>query len=614
MVEFDLDRILKGTGTEPQYERQLKRIQAEGKEVQTIETAVQGAISNLNTSVKSFVIYGEPQSGKTEMMICLTAKLLDIGFDFILHLLNDSVDLLGQNLGRFRDAGIAPTPVHFAEILDPVVRIAGQKHVVFAKKNGNDLTKVINKIGSLKRIVIIDDEADFASPNAKINKGQRTAINEKIDKLLSNDGIYIGVTATPARLDLNNTFDNDNTKWVNFPPHTNYTGQDAFFPIDGHINYRLVTLSDNSDKPEYAREALFRFMLTVAYLNLHSPVERNYSMLIHTSGKKVDHQSDWKAIHSALDILRNKDSDKFERYVRRIWEIAGSLYPDADPEKLAAYVLENISRTSTVVLNSERDKANTKNAASPQTLFTIIIGGNIVSRGVTFDNLLSMFFTRDVKHKLQQDTYVQRARMFGSRNGYIRHFELTIPGSLYIDWQRCFVFHKLALEAIKSGVGSPVWLGDSRISAVAASSIDLSTVDLDRGEMSFPLFKADIEKLTAIAADSAAPSTKLQSLAAELGEEAFPAYLLHYIQNVKPSGDASIAVLGPSSIEGYTASDDINKKAIERRRGFFGAPQMELSRHPNAVHFLKVFYNAEKNGRLFYKYKGSISFIKNNRR
>src|SRR6202162_6398846 len=91
------------------------------------------------------------------------------------------------------------------------------------------------------------------------------------------------------------------------------------------------------------------------------------------------------------------------------------------------YVVENISRASTVVLNSERDRvAAGDSATEPTSPFTIIIGGNIVSRGVTFPNLLAMFFTRDVANKLQQDTYIQRARMFGARGEYLKHFELTI--------------------------------------------------------------------------------------------------------------------------------------------------------------------------------------------
>ena len=78
------------------------------------------------------------------------------------------------------------------------------------------------------RIVVIDDEADYATPNAKINQGTKTRINELVGQLIGTDGYYIGVTATPARLDLNNTFKNDTEKWVNFPPHSKYTGQDLF--------------------------------------------------------------------------------------------------------------------------------------------------------------------------------------------------------------------------------------------------------------------------------------------------------------------------------------------------------------------------------------------------
>lgn len=355
-------------------------------------------------------------------------------------------------------------------------------------------------------------------------------------------------------------------------------------------------------------------MVTVAYLNGYSNgAEQNYSMLIHTSGIRVDHKSDWHVIHSALGILTDKKSSKFEAYVRRVWEIARELYPDADPNRIAGYIVQNITRNSIVVLNSERDKTGSKSATSPQTLFTIIIGGNIVSRGVTFDNLLSMFFTRDVKHKIQQDTYVQRARMFGSRGRYIRHFELTIPAPLFDDWRRCFVFHKLALAAIREGIGSPVWLSDHRISAVAASSIDKSTVDLNRGEMSFPITRVNIGTLQSIADDPEPSYSKMEALRLALGPDAFPEFLARYIHQVRPVGDGSLAVLGPSSIKNYKDGDGLDRAKIERRKGFFGTSQMERPKHPSAVHFLKVFYNENDNGRLFYKFDGSIQFIKNDK-
>lgn len=617
---FELSRFKETAANRDQYERQLHRLIAAGKRVDCIEAAVRDALTNVSgEGRKSFVIYGEPQSGKTEMMICLTAKLLDEGRSFVLHLSKDSVDLLGQNLGRFQDSGLAPSAQNFTDILDPSIRIEGRRHVVFCKKNGKDLQRLYNKIGVLKDLVVIDDEADFASPNAKVNQAEKTRINELIGLLLGDTGDYIGVTATPARLDLNNTFDNDNQLWVNFPPHNLYTGQDIFFPIDGPrpepdlpYDFQLTLLPDKGDDPKYPREAFFRFLINVAYLNLYVNVsETNYSMLIHTSGNKADHKSDWAVVQDTLAALVDHDSTKFDRYVKEIWELARSRYGDSDPDRLTSYIVKNISRYSVIVLNSDRDlHQNGASATRPASLFTVIIGGNIVSRGVTFDNLLSMFFTRDVKMKIQQDTYIQRARMFGSRGGYLRFFELTIPRQLYADWHRCFVFHKLALEAIKEKMGSPVWLSDQRIAAVASSSIDKSTVDLDKGEMGFRVFSFtnDMDKLVD---SNLSNSEKLDQLQELLGEGAFPTYLKRFIVRTSGSLERSLAIHSSSSIEGYKNEPGLNKEAIERRKGFFGKSQMEQARFPDAIHHLKVFTNAASKGRLFYKFDGSIQFIKN---
>src|SRR6266571_9058643 len=168
---FDPSRFKTQPKASSQYRRQLERFAGDEKQVDSIEQAVNGAMANLTSAGRaSFVIYGEPQSGKTEMMICLTARLLDEGRLFVLHLLNDSVDLLGQNLGRFQKSGLAPAAKNFTDILDPAIPIKGRQHVVFCKKNAHDLDKLLQKIGRLNDIVVIDDEADYASPNAKINQ------------------------------------------------------------------------------------------------------------------------------------------------------------------------------------------------------------------------------------------------------------------------------------------------------------------------------------------------------------------------------------------------------------------------------------------------------------
>ena len=236
---FDINRFRNNKASDLRYQTQLNRMKQTGHDTSFIETAVNGSLGNLNNSVNSFVIYGEPQSGKTEMMICLTAKLLDTGKKIIIVLLNDNVELLKQNLRRFKKSGIAPDPKNFTEIIDPTVEIGDNEWIIFCKKNANDLRKLIEKLRVISQTVILDDEADYASPNAKKSQGSISTINDLVGKLLGTNGIYIGVTATPARLDLNNTFDNANDRWVDFPPHGSYTGQDVFFPInlDSELNY-----------------------------------------------------------------------------------------------------------------------------------------------------------------------------------------------------------------------------------------------------------------------------------------------------------------------------------------------------------------------------------------
>jgi hypothetical protein len=374
-------------------------------------------------------------------------------------------------------------------------------------------------------------------------------------------------------------------------------------------------LDDNGTDPKHARDALFRFLVSVAHLNLniHPLVQRNYSFLVHTSGIKAAHKSDWGTMHAALQALTNRQGADYDSYVAQIWWLVGRLYPGASADAVTHYIVDNIGNNSIVVLNSERDwNDNSAAATSPTSLFTIIIGGNIVSRGVTLENLLAMFFTRDVKHKIQQDTYIQRARMFGSRGSYLQHFELTIPEKLYQDWHRCFVFHRLSLTAIKDNLGSPVWIGDSRIAPVASASIDRSTVDLNKGEMSFPLFEADLNQVNEIIRENASNTVRLEMLAEAIGDKAFPSFLLKYIKTVARGDDSSIALHRPSDISGYGADADTDPIQISRRKGFFGNSQKDAPNASSAVHHIKLFFNKQTGrARLFYKFDGSLQFIKN---
>jgi hypothetical protein len=133
---IDLTKFKAKSKLKDRYAKQLQRLRTSGVDTGCIEKTVNETVANLATvKTSSLVIYGEPQSGKTEMMICLTGKLLDKGHSTIVHLMNDSVDLLTQNLRRFRSAGLAPAPRSLPELLQSSDGPNPQELIVFCKKN-----------------------------------------------------------------------------------------------------------------------------------------------------------------------------------------------------------------------------------------------------------------------------------------------------------------------------------------------------------------------------------------------------------------------------------------------------------------------------------------------
>ena len=64
------------------------------------------------------MVYGEPQSGKTEFMIALVCKLLDMGRQTIFVVMNDNTELEMQNFDRFHQAQqLNPTPELASQIV-----------------------------------------------------------------------------------------------------------------------------------------------------------------------------------------------------------------------------------------------------------------------------------------------------------------------------------------------------------------------------------------------------------------------------------------------------------------------------------------------------------------
>lgn len=621
-MAIDFEKLTRETNTK--YANQIERVRFEKGYVKSIENTVEETIRNILEGATRLAIYGEPQSGKTEMMICLSARLLDEGHTCIIILVNDSLDVLSQNYERFVESNLIPTPRNLSDLAQGVDLYKAKEQIIITKKNPSDLQKLIEYLKATKNQsrVVIDDEADHATPNSKVNKlidkktgeaNPKTAINRLVGQLIElngpKNGIYIGVTATPQRLDLNNTFDNQREHWVLFDTHPNYHGHEVFFPSiesgEYQVKFHLEALPDDGDSPEYLQNALLRFMINVAHLNCSLPDapgagQKNYCMLIHTSGSKEDHRGDYKEVVRVFEAIgQEKESKNLGRYFNKIENFAKEMYPD-DVLNIMQYIFDKCEAYSVKVINSERDRESEKITAvtDPKRPFTVAIGGNIISRGVTFDRLLTMFFTRSPKHKIQTDTYVQRARMFGSRSPYLDHFELHIPKSLYQDWHTAFYLHRLGMASLKTG--DPIWYENDRTNAVASSSKDKANIYQDAGEVDFEIFKFT-EELQLFTSEPKLGYQSFGKLLKMLPLDYLPTQITKTIESMKPNGDQSIVIHKSRSIKNHTSLSPEDVAEIKRgNKGlFYGS---DAAHFPESVHHFQIFHNPAGNGRMIYKY------------
>ena len=143
------------------------------RDISLVKNPINEIVSNLDSGTKSFVVYGEPQSGKTEMMIALCCKLFDKGFKTIFVLMHDIKTLQKQNFqDRFalnENFRVSPILVEEFLLTDPKTR-ANRNWLIFGRKNSAQLDKLIHETRMLSNKIVLDDEADYATPDSNIGK------------------------------------------------------------------------------------------------------------------------------------------------------------------------------------------------------------------------------------------------------------------------------------------------------------------------------------------------------------------------------------------------------------------------------------------------------------
>jgi hypothetical protein len=400
------------------------------------------------------LVYGLVQSGKTGVLTVTGAMGADEGYKTIIILTSDNDPLYDQTLGRAQEAFPGMDILgknDFKDTASFLDRIKGGTCVIVTTKNSSRLKTLIEnfKKGTLRGLtcLIIDDEADQASPNTRASRddGSVSPINERISELRAffDKTTYLQVTATPQALFLQNPGHSFRPKFtvLSHPGH-DYVGGDDFFG-DGSKLVREFDLNDIAviapgpqptprlDIPKSLLKALDTFMVAATFKRIKE-ADQNCAFLCHVSTRTTDHKH-------MVDLLREYKTElaaglraKKSSVVARLKAAYDDLVSTHQDLKQSSFddlvaAIEFFSPGITVKLvNGETDEDVA--VRSPYNLF---VGGNKLGRGVTIKNLLVSYYGRHPKRP-QADTVLQHARMYGYRRKDIGLLRLFLPPQLHL--------------------------------------------------------------------------------------------------------------------------------------------------------------------------------------
>jgi hypothetical protein len=388
-----------------------------------------------------------------------------------------------------------------------------QKLVFVVKKEDDNMNRLINLFTetypSLKqrRVLIIDDEADLASVSARRVQGLNIAgiISRQIDtfrEAVANSA-YLQVTATPYALYLqpedevtingSQLFQPKRPAFtVVLPTHEKYVGGDEYFERDNDNNspgqyfYREVpTAERNALKKEdrrrlqidrvltetnaaVMRDAIVNFIVgsTIRRLQQRAAGQRSqkYSFLFHTEQQRRSH--DWQlkvasAVHDALVGQAEADSPLFNELLRAAYvdlrrSVEGDEYPLPEFEEIKEAVVDALAEGQLMItkVNSDNDIKNLlddQGQLKLRTPFNVFIGGQILDRGITINNLIGFYYGRSPS-RFQQDTVLQHSRMYGARPpADLCVTRFYAPQNVYQIMRRIHEFDGALREAFESG-------------------------------------------------------------------------------------------------------------------------------------------------------------------
>lgn len=424
------------------------------------------------------LVLGYVQSGKTANMTGVLAKAADRNYRFFIILAGMTDKLRSQTQKRFisdligYDAnGIWQThtaPDHdFCEQTSPGFVFGDQyRHIMVVKKNTHVLKRLLNKLENTNEqerkncaFLIIDDECDQASVNASGYLDKMTTINSHIRSIIDilPRVAYLGYTATPfANLLIDPSVDPTNPEDLyprdfifTLPKPNDYFGAERIFGRDmldadvkplanESLNILRSIPEEEWDKlrphnaatranfdfevTESLQYAIDYFLLATCVRNVRGDRGKHSSMLVHTTMLVQPQEQIANGIREHLkemsrDIasVKKRLEDCWSHECEKVDSIAFGLTGVAFDELWEEFE-ETISSTQVAVENGESNsRVNYDDNDEGKGKRYIVVGGNVLARGLTIEGLVVSFFLRT---SAQYCTLMQMGRWFGYRHNF----------------------------------------------------------------------------------------------------------------------------------------------------------------------------------------------------
>ena len=462
------------------FEKFLKDIRYKTTDIEAISQTVQKLVNTETNLDRPGMLLGRIQSGKTKTFIAIIALAFDNGFDGAIILTKGTKALSRQTIRRISNEFKDFTDREMLQPYDVMTmppKLTGyeitQKLVFVAKKQSDNMARLLevfsNQVLRGKKILIIDDEADYASIGFKKSKEEGIQINtttsqiDAIRKLIKNSS-FLQVTATPYSLYLQP--ESIEIKGMEFKPikpaftqlvpvNEEYVGGDYYFndstDVDNIASHLYIPITKQElevlhkpDKRKFKIEealksnaisslrlAIIGFVIGGCIRRLQdqneSRVAKKYSFLIHTESNKNAHS--WQeevvnAIYFQLsDAIKRNDpicdklfTEAYSGFIKSI-QLGGFYIPKIEDVILHAKSALTQEWLMIAKVNSEKqieELLDDDGQLKLRTPLNIFIGGQILDRGVTIINLIGFYYGRRPKI-YQQDTVLQHSRMYGFR-------------------------------------------------------------------------------------------------------------------------------------------------------------------------------------------------------